>query len=396
MEELLRQAEALDTLRAVARELASVLVYFTGQVLHVEELYRRKNRVGHRAWARREEAQVTTALLRMRGGGAAGSGAARRYGSTRAAFEEWGIETRFEVLAAAGSLTPLGLMKLRVLSRRGEAFLVIVDYLCRNPKAGREAGPVGSALLDCAVAAFPGCRVVLCIVRPEAPAPFAQTRAQQDAAARFYADRGFVPAGGDVLALLHWLASGRPGSSTPPPSDGATLLALAQEEGLMDSLPVLQCHTASRDRPITWLEHAGGDGGGRLGPWRRGTDPAAAAIDGATVGEADWLAPWMRAGAAVEVESGGKWWNATLLSVRRGLVHVFYVGGLVAEVIFLLCLPARLQLKLLGKRWRGWGPANASEPGSRPSHQGPGAGWRVRLTRWGLGGRAPDATVAAG
>ncbi len=353
-EELLRQAEARDTLRAVAQELARTLVYFTGQVLHVDELYRRRNRVEHRVWARREEARVTKALLGMRGGG--GGDAAKAYRSTRATFEEWGIETRFEVLAAAGSLMPLGLMKLRVLSRRGEAFLVIVDYLCRSPSAGREAGPVGSALLRCAVASFPGCRVVLCIVRPAVPAHFAQTHADQEAAARFYANHGFAPAGDDLLALLHWLASGRPGRAAPPPGDGETLLALAQEEGLLDSLPVLQCHTASRDRPITWLEHAGGDGveSDRVGPWRRGTDPTAAVTGGVTVGEMCWLAPWMREGAAVEVESGGIWWNAKLLSVREGLVHVFYVGGLVAEVVSPPTQPHRplfLKLKFARQAW---------------------------------------------
>ncbi len=41
----------------------------------------------------------------------------------------------------------------------------------------------------------------------------------------------------------------------------------------------------------------------------------------------------MREGAMVEVKWEGDWWNAKVLSVRGGLVHVFYDCGLIAQVI---------------------------------------------------------------
>jgi hypothetical protein len=370
VEELMGRAEARGIQREVAQEFARTHVHFMGQVMFVEELYRRKNPMEYGAWAELEAARIEGCLLAMRGcepgADSADADAAARYRSVRVTFGEWGLETRFEVMAAADSLAPLGLMKLRVLSRRGEPFLVIVDCLCRSERAGAGAGPVGSALLRCVMDSFPGCRVALCTVRPSVPAPFAQTHEAHARAERFYERSGFVQAGDDLLGLLRWIASEGRSRGSPPPGEGLLLLALTNEEELLDSLPGLECHAASKHRSskhraIKWFEHAGVDGAGvsRLGSWRRGiaaADPAAAfGGSGTASGASGWLEPWMHEGAMVEVKCEGDWWNAKVLSVRGGLVLVFYVGGKISQVapalspLFLPCV----RRNSLGEPWRG-------------------------------------------
>jgi hypothetical protein len=340
VEKVVRLAKSLGKQRAFVQQFANDYVKFKGTILNVHELNRRKDPAKHYgAWAESETARLEEALLYLCDGVGtdAVAAAAEPFRSTRASFGGWGIETRFDVMVEEDSLTPKGLMKLRVLLCGDEPFLVIVDYLFRSPRA---TGSVGSVLLQCAMDTYPGCRIVLCTVRPAIPAPYAQQHEGHDSTIRFYKRLGFVAASPEVLALLQWMASDgvHPGDGAPPPpSNGLALLALANQVELEDSLPVLECDTASRDRPITWHELSGARRT-RGEAWQRGTAGEALEIAAAMGGggAADWLEPWMCVGAAVEVKCGkGHWWNAKVLSVRGGSVYIFYVGGLASEVLSL-------------------------------------------------------------
>jgi hypothetical protein len=83
---------------------------------------------------------------------------------------EWGLETRFEILAAVESLAPLGLMKLR-------ASLSLPERARRGEGSGRSAASVRGT------DSFPGCRVALCSVKPSPS--FAQTHEEHKKMERF-------------------------------------------------------------------------------------------------------------------------------------------------------------------------------------------------------------------
>ncbi len=270
VEELMQQAEAKGIRPRVAQELAMMRTEFVAKVLYLEEIHQPPaSPKAFAAWFKRTTALFEKAALFLCGGGALSAStsvaaAAAELRSSSAAFGGWGIETRLEVMADAQTLAPLGMIKQRVLSYRGEPFLVIVDHLFRCPRA---AGAVGSVLLRRAAGAHPRCRVVLCTVRPADPPHFALTHEEHERTLRFYAREGFGAPTAGTLDLLRCLASdGRLGQCAAV--DGPALLALANQEGLGYSLPVLECDTASPFRPIAWHQ-LGGPAEEEDWPWVR-------------------------------------------------------------------------------------------------------------------------------
>ena len=226
------------------------------------------------------------------------------------ALGDWRLETRLEVhIDRTGEPRASGFMKLRVLSRRGEPFLVVVDWLFRATWA---AGRVGSALLRRVQDRWPQCRVVLCTVKPRRPAKYAQQPKAHDAVVAFYRRAGFREAARGS-AVLAWLRDAVAGEREHG-SAWADLQGLVRGS-LGDSLPV-RGEDARGARPITWWEHVGGPDAeaARGAVWARAT---------AGTGRG-WLAP----GAVVEALYEGGWWFAEVARVRaRGGVQVGYYDG---------------------------------------------------------------------
>ena len=295
------------------QELARMHADFKRLVLHVPDLRKVRTDVELRAWLAQEETR-SRAWLRE----------ASVAGVERITKGEWSLETRLEVAAGSASGRAKGFVKLRVLSRGGEPFLVLVDWLYRAAWAG--PGAVGAALLRRALGGWPGCRVALCTVRPRRPAPHAQQHADHARVTARYEEAGFerlVP-GDEMLAWLRRARGGEEEHGGPVWRDLTALVA----EHLSDSLPVLECDMKDGARPITWWEHRadGPEADSRRERWAR-----------ATVGterDASERDAWLVVGADVEVLWGEDWWEARVRKVKapgaqtRGGVRVVvhYVG----------------------------------------------------------------------
>ena len=276
-------------------DVVNMAVYFSRLVLHCKKLNSVRTDEGLERWEAEQQPLMRADLLRM---------------DEQQTRGEWGLETRVEVhMGRTGEPRASGLVKLRVLSRRGEPFLVIVDWLCRATWA---SGPVGSELLEAVRRRWPACRVVLCTVRPADPAQYAQQPHEHDAAVGFYRKNGFEAAAPDVLAWLR--------DATAPADGGDLCSAWRDLQGLArahlaHSLPVRE-EDARGERPIAWWEDRRGDQAARGARWARAT---------AGTGRG-WLAP----GAAVEVLWGGEWWQARVVRVQGrapGGVVVGYLDG---------------------------------------------------------------------
>jgi hypothetical protein len=231
---------------------------------------------------------------------------------------EWALETRFEVYLQDSEPRENGFVKLHVLSRHGEPFFVLVDWLCKAEGAN---GSVGSVLMRRVLEGWPQCVVMLCTVKPTNPAPYAQQPADHAKVIKFYRKEGLVDAqGSGKLAFLREVMS--QGSEEDMWSAWSDLRSLMQKH-LCASLPVLAA--ADEARPISWWEHRGDEPTetARSARWARAT--------------AETGRGWLAVGRVVEVLWEGEWWFAEVRRLQprgSGQVRVGYVDkrGVVTEV----------------------------------------------------------------
>ena len=293
--------------RRFAGAVGHMFADLSRQVIYAPELDRVRTAKGVELWTTRTADEAAHALL------AGGGPLARR----RTEQGEVWLETR--TLIAMSAAEPVGLMKLRVLGRVGEPFLVLIDLLYRGTRA--PAGPVGSKLLGRVLAQYAGCRVVLCTVEQKPPGRWSQTAAEYATVVGKYWRAGFVPLerGGELLAFLQRARAGWGGGG----GAWGDVRDLVGEE-LEDALPVLDFQLDHPTRPITVWEHRGaGVDGVRLARW-------AAATAGM---EPAWI------GVKVEVRCGRRWWKAEVGGTRGSLgqqpteVLIRYGGDRREEVI---------------------------------------------------------------